>query len=351
MRASIASKVFELENTFGLPHEDIEGGDDKTRPRPRSTRGRRAPRTTPTPTFGFSSDEAGSTFECSLEAQGDPASFGACSNPLSHTPNPGLADGDYTFAVRATDAASNTDTTPASQSFTVDTVLPSDPMVSSSSHQLGVASSDPTVVIGFSGATDGLLGSGVDGFSYQWSTFPTTLPDTTKDAEESATGTTSPMLADGSSHFFHLRTRDNAGNWTATVHLGPFVIDAVPDPGPSPPPAGAAADATPPLGGLSARAKRGGVIKLELRCDEACAALAGGVIVVGPSRFPLTKVRADVPATGSVIVKLVPKGKKAQRALLDLLASGTRGKAKIDVTFTDAAGNSAASAMKVKLKS
>ena len=134
------------------------------------------------------------------------------------------------------------------------------------------------------------------------------------------------------------------------MHLGPFVIDAVSDPGPSPPPAGAAADATPPVGTLVAKAKRGGAIKLELGCNEPCAALAGGVIVVGPSRFALTKPRADLPANGSVILKLVPKGKKAQRALLDLLASGARGKAKIDVTFTDAAGNSAEQKAKVKLK-
>jgi beta-lactam-binding protein with PASTA domain len=34
---------------------------------------------------------------------------------------------------------------------------------------------------------------------------------------------TSPALSNGS-WYFHLRTRDNAGNWTATRHLGPFVI-------------------------------------------------------------------------------------------------------------------------------
>jgi hypothetical protein len=54
------------------------------------------------------------------------------------------------------------------------------------------------------------------------------VPDTVKDAEETATGTTSPALSNGS-WYFHLRTRDNAGNWTATSHLGPFVI-AVPPP-------------------------------------------------------------------------------------------------------------------------
>lgn len=108
----------------------------------------------------------------------------------------------------------------------LDLTPPVDPTLDSPSHDPNLASSDPTVEVTWSGASDS--GSGVDGFSYEWSTSPSTVPDTTKDAEESATGTTSPPLSDGSSHWFHLRTRDNAGNWTSTVHLGPFVIDTGP---------------------------------------------------------------------------------------------------------------------------
>ena len=144
------------------------------------------------PTFGFSSDEAASTFECRLDSD----AFAACSGPGAiHTP-PALTDGAHTFEVRATDVAGNTDPAPASQGFTVDTELPTDPTVSSTSHTVSVTSDDPTVDLTFSGATDSL--SGVDGFSYQWSTSPSTLPDTNKEAEETATGTTSPSLADGS---------------------------------------------------------------------------------------------------------------------------------------------------------
>jgi hypothetical protein len=67
----------------------------------------------------------------------------------------------------------------------------------------------------------------VDGFSYEWDTSPGGVPDATVDAQEDVTGATSPPLSDGESHYFHLRTRDNAGNWTSTVHMGPFVIDTV----------------------------------------------------------------------------------------------------------------------------
>ncbi len=80
-----------------------------------------------TPTFGFSSNEAGSTFQCSLVAQGQPADFATpCSGPGdTHTPSPALSDGPYTVSVRAKDAANNTDPTPASRNFTVDTIPPS----------------------------------------------------------------------------------------------------------------------------------------------------------------------------------------------------------------------------------
>jgi hypothetical protein len=62
--------------------------------------------------FTFSSTEPNSTFECSL----DGAAFSACSSPQSYT---GLDNRTHTFEVKATDAAGNTDPTPASRSWKV----------------------------------------------------------------------------------------------------------------------------------------------------------------------------------------------------------------------------------------
>ena len=73
------------------------------------------------PTFTFSS-EAGASFECRLDGPGAATgTFASCSNPKSYS---GLADGNYTFRVRAIDANSNSDQTPATRSFTVDTTAP-----------------------------------------------------------------------------------------------------------------------------------------------------------------------------------------------------------------------------------
>lgn len=66
-----------------------------------------------TPSFGFASSEAGSSFRCSIDA----GAFAACTSP--HT-TAALADGSHTFAVKAADPAANEDATPDSRAFTVD---------------------------------------------------------------------------------------------------------------------------------------------------------------------------------------------------------------------------------------
>ena len=108
---------------------------------------------------------------------------------------------------------------------TPDTQAPVDPVLRSSSHTPGVASVDRTVDVTFESAADDQ--SGVDGFSFAWDRQQAAVPDAVKDVEETAAGTTSPSLGNGR-WWFHLRTRDNAGNWTSTRHLGPFVIVARP---------------------------------------------------------------------------------------------------------------------------
>ncbi len=87
---------------------------DTTPPETTITSGPSGTITSTSADFGSGSSEAGSSFECRL----DGSSWSGCSSPKSYT---GLAFGTHTFEARATDAAGNTDSSPAARSFTVDT--------------------------------------------------------------------------------------------------------------------------------------------------------------------------------------------------------------------------------------
>ena len=77
-----------------------------------------------TPTFEFTSPEAGARFECRV----DTGAWAACTSPHRTS---ALANGAHTFQVRALDALGNADATPGSQTFTVDTVTLAPPRASS----------------------------------------------------------------------------------------------------------------------------------------------------------------------------------------------------------------------------
>jgi RHS repeat-associated protein len=68
-------------------------------------------------TFTFGSSESGSRFECELDSGG----WQSCASPKGYA---SLADGTHEFEARAIDAAGNVDPSPASSSWTVDTVPP-----------------------------------------------------------------------------------------------------------------------------------------------------------------------------------------------------------------------------------
>ena len=139
-----------------------------------------------------------------------------------------LVDGSsHYFHIRSVDNAGNWQSTVHVGPFYIETVPPTDPTgVSSPSHTVSTWSSDNTVDIGWTDATDAT--SGLDGYSVLWDTNTNTLPNQTKDIEESVQSANSTALADGNSNYFHITSVDNAGNWQSTVHVGPFFIDANP---------------------------------------------------------------------------------------------------------------------------
>ena len=217
-------------HTFEVRATDVAGNVDATPDSRTITVDTVAPQTTinsgpsgptndATPTFGFSADQAGSTFECRVDA----GAWASCTS--SHT-TASLADGAHTFEARATDPAGNVDATPASRSFTVDTVAPQTTIDSGPSGP----TNDATPTFAFSSSQAGsTFECRVDAGA--WGSCST--PETTA------------SLADGA-HTFEVRATDPAGNVDATPASRSFTVDtAAPqttiDSGPS----GPTNDATP----------------------------------------------------------------------------------------------------------
>jgi RNA polymerase sigma factor (sigma-70 family) len=90
---------------------------------------------------------------------------------------------------------------------------PSD--IRSTTHAIGRPSGENVVRMAWSRESD------ADAYSISW-TNEAALPDETGDLDGEATAAVSPPLASGN-WYFNLRTRGN-GEWTNTVHVGPFVI-------------------------------------------------------------------------------------------------------------------------------
>jgi len=141
-----------------------------------------------------------------------------------------LPDGtSHWFHLRTCDTAGSCSDTVHKGPYWIDTQAPTDPTVSSTPQTAGVWSKWPSVSISWSGATDDAGGSGVLGYSHLFDTTADTLPDTVIDSYQINPTTSLPNepLEDGASHYFHLRTRDRAGNWTSTRHHGPLMVDTL----------------------------------------------------------------------------------------------------------------------------
>ena len=135
--------------------------------------------------FAFTSNEANSTFECSLDGE----AFALCTSPKSYL---NLSEGSHTFQVRAIDNAGNTDLTPASRTWTVDSTPPSITNVPSDITKEATSYAGATVIFTIPTATDAVDGSLTVGCSPDsGSTFPLGLTEVTCSASDASGNTSS----------------------------------------------------------------------------------------------------------------------------------------------------------------
>ena len=161
-----------------------------------------------TPTFGFSANET-STFQCSVDGGG----FSACTSPKTIGP---LSSGSHTFSVRATDMSANTDSTPASRTFIVDTVSPNTTIESGPLE--GSTTADTTPQFGFSASESSSFQCSVDGGGFSSCSSPKQIGP----------------LGNGA-HTFQVRATDDAGNTDSTPASRSFTVDTSSPPDTTPP--------------------------------------------------------------------------------------------------------------------
>jgi hypothetical protein len=132
-------------------------------------------------------------------------------------------EGSWYFHVRTLDWAGHWASGATHQGpFLLDTMPPGNPTSFDSNPSVAHWSNNGVVSVNWSGASDG-AGSGIYGYSYEWSTSSSVLPDTI--VETTATNTWNDSLSSGF-WYLHIRTRDQAGNWSSdAVAYGPFYID------------------------------------------------------------------------------------------------------------------------------
>jgi MYXO-CTERM domain-containing protein len=195
--------TFQVRARDAVGYEDLSPAShawsiDLTAPDTSITAGPASPTHQPTATFTFSTNEAGASFECSL----DGAAFTPCASPATYTQ---LLEGPHTFRVRARDAAGNVDATPASHAWTADLTPPDTSLTStpaSPTHQTTATFSFSTNEAGSS------FECSLDGAAFTPCASPATYPD----------------LAEGP-HSFQVRARDAVGHVDGTPASHAWRID------------------------------------------------------------------------------------------------------------------------------
>jgi hypothetical protein len=179
--------------------------DDTTAPNTTISSGPSGSTTATSATFAFTSTESGSNFECKL----DSGAFAACTSPKSYS---SLAAGAHTFSVRATDAAGNTDQSPAAATWTVTAQQPPDDN----------SAPDTTITSGPSGPTNDATPTFAFNAGEADATFACRVDDGSWSSCSSPWTTSS--LSDGN-HSVAVRATDASDNTDASPATRSFTVD------------------------------------------------------------------------------------------------------------------------------
>ena len=165
------------------------------------------------PSLTYTSTSTGTDherFECRVTAvAAEPDAFATC--PDDGITYDDLEDGSYTFDVRAVDAFLDTDSTPASATFTIDTAAPDTRITAAPAATIGASSAAFAYASDDSGAVTYECRLATNGLAVAWGPCP-------------VDGKTFTGLADGG-HQFDVRATDAAGNTDATPATHKFAVN------------------------------------------------------------------------------------------------------------------------------
>ena len=151
--------------------------------------------------FDFSSNEAGAGYECSV----DGGIYLACSDPKTYV---GLSQGAHQLLVRAVDPAGNSDDTPASWNWTIDSIAP---QTTIDSGRPSSPTNLTTATFNFSANETATFQCSLDGAAYASCTSPVTYNN----------------LAEGT-HTFAVRATDLAANTDLSPDTHNWTVDVTP---------------------------------------------------------------------------------------------------------------------------
>jgi Right handed beta helix region len=249
---------------------------DSTAPQTSITDNPAAAATATSASFGFSANESGSSFQCRL----DSGAWASCATPKAYS---GLAVGSHTFSVRATDAAGNTDATPASYGWKVEAPSQPPPPVDSTPPQTSIVTKPPET-------TTATVAKFAFTASENGASFECRLDD---GSWSECTSPVSYTAVDEGEHEFSVRAVDQAENIDRTPAAYEWTVETVEEPTP---PVTPPTEPTPPASGCTTTVSSTATAQSALS-----SAATGAIVCLADGSYGQLQLRASKAAPGVTV--------------------------------------------------